>query len=379
MKGRRLLRLAVLVVVGVALGLVAQRFVRVAFLGPGEPNNLAMGRTTGALPQDARPTVVATGLDTPWDIRFLSDGDLLVTERRGRLLRLGPDCARKAEHTIPDVVERAEAGLMGLALHPDFETNRLIYVCFTTDAGGGLTNRVERYRYDGGLADRTQILTGIPGAPFHNGCRLEFGPGGSLYVTTGDAGNADLAQDRGSLAGKIFRLTDEGAPAPGNPFGNAVFSFGHRNPQGLSFNQDGVPWSTEHGPSGAGSGFDEVNRIEAGGNYGWPVVQGDESRGDMVTPVVHSGGDVTWAPAGAAWAAGSLFFAGLRGQALYEMRLGGNVVPHFFREYGRLRPVRVGPDGLVYFGTSNRDGRGNPAAEDDRIFRFDPAALMKLP
>lgn len=373
----RLLRLAGVVAVAVLLGLGAQRLVRSHFFGASEPDNLARGRTVDDLERSSRPTVVATGLEVPWEIRFLPGGDLLVTERAGRLVRLGADGSRRETHPVPDVVQRGEAGLMGMALHPDFASNRQLYLCFTTDLDGGLTNRVERYRYDRGLRDRTEILTGMPGARFHDGCRLEFGPGGLLYVTMGDATSADRAQDRSSLAGKILRLTDEGDPAPGNPFGSPVYSYGHRNPQGLAFDEAGRLWSTEHGRSGMQSGMDEVNLVQAGGNYGWPVIEGSERRGDMVSPVAHSGPDVTWAPAGAAWGGGSLFFAGLRGQALYEARIGSDVevVPHFYREYGRLRAVRLGPDGMLYFGTSNRDGRGSPDAEDDRILRIDPAAL----
>ena len=232
------------------------------------------------------------------------------------------------------------------------------------------------------------FLDDIPGASIHDGCRLAFGPDGLLYITTGDAGDAERAQDPGSLAGKVLRLTEEGEVASGNPFGDAVFSYGHRNPQGLAFDDRSRLWATEHGPSGMASGRDELNLVRVGENYGWPEITGDEMAEGMVSPVLHSGGD-TWAPAGLAYADGRLFFGGLRGAALFEVRgvdqyepSGGGagdlrLLAHFEGELGRLRPVRLGPDGRIYFGSSNRDGRGDPRQGDDRVFAVDPAALAE--
>lgn len=341
--------------------------------------------------------VVAEGLDTPWEIRFLPGGDLLVTERPGALVRMEPargeGSSRLVErHEIPGVTESGEGGLMGLALHPEFPSTPWLYLCHTTSEDGGLENRLVRYRYEGGeLSERTTFLTEIPGASIHDGCRLEFGPDGLLYVTTGDAGQAERAQDRGSLAGKVLRLTEDGEVPPGNPFGTRVFSYGHRNPQGLAFDDRGRLWATEHGPSGMASGRDELNLVRAGENYGWPEITGDESAEGMVPPVLQSGGD-TWAPAGLAYADGRLFFGGLRGRALFEVRgvdeyeAPGDpaadgaeelrLLAHFEGELGRLRPVRVGPDGRIYFASSNRDGRGNPRQGDDRVFAVDPADLL---
>jgi glucose/arabinose dehydrogenase len=322
--------------------------------------------------------VVAEGLEVPWEIRFLPDGGILVTERRGSLVLLS--AGQRSSYSVPGVHQTGEGGLMGLALHPEFARNGLIYVCLTAQAANGLENRVERYRFGpDGLAERRVIFDGIPAASFHDGCRLEFGPDGLLYITTGDAGGADRAQDRSSPAGKILRLTADGRIPEDNPFGSAVYTYGHRNPQGLTFDDGGRLWATEHGPSGLQSGLDELNRIEAGGNYGWPVIQGSETGPNMVSPVLSSGPGYTWAPAGAAYHDGRIFFGGLRGEALYEVRLTGDRPPelrvHFHDDFGRIRAVRFGPEGMLYFTTSNRDGRGRRRPGDDRMLRVDASLI----
>lgn len=347
------------------------------------------GNTAGDLGPRA-PRTVASGLEVPWEIRFLSGGDLLVTERPGRIVRLSPEGERLRVDTVPDVEAVSEAGLMGMALDPAFADNRRLYVCYTAETGSGLMNRVDRFDYgEEGLEGPTPVLRGMGGARFHDGCRLEFGPEGFLFVTMGDAGNASSAQSRTSLNGKVLRITTDGEPAPGNPFDNPVFSLGHRNPQGIARDDAGRLWITEHGPSGLRSGQDEINLVVAGNNYGWPEVRGEETASGMVAPVAHSG-SATWAPAGAAWNDGSLFFGGLRGEALYEARIPEDAIQptatrsldvrvraHFSGEYGRIRPVRLGPDGMLYFGTSNRDGRGRVREGDDRILAVDPSALQQ--
>jgi glucose/arabinose dehydrogenase len=319
--------------------------------------------------------VIAENLAIPWEIAFLPEGALLVTERPGRLL--------KVDHTrtvipIEGVRHVGEGGLLGLALHPDFAENHWLYLYLTTVSGSGLSNRVERYRLEGErLTERTIIIENIPGAQFHDGGRIAFGPDGLLYVTTGDAGNGANAQNRESLAGKILRLNDDGTVPPDNPFGTAIYSLGHRNPQGLAWDDAGRLWSTEHGRSGVRSGFDEINLIEAGKNYGWPGQEGDETADGMTAPLRHSGADATWAPAGAAFLDGSVFFTGLRGEALYEARLQSaaieDITAHFAGEFGRLRAAVLGPDGLLYVTTSNTDGRGRARERDDKIIRIDPA------
>lgn len=318
--------------------------------------------------------VVAENLDIPWEIAFLPSGELLVTERPGTLLRIGKE--REAIE-ISGVRHIGEGGLLGLALHPSFGQNNLIYLYLTSEQDGEITNRVERYHLEGAtLTQRQVIIDGIPGAQYHDGGRIEFGPDGYLYITTGDAGNENLAQDTSALNGKILRLEEDGAIPPENPFGNAVYSYGHRNPQGLAWDGEGRLWATEHGRSGIRSGFDELNLIEMGKNYGWPEIQGDQEDQGMVTPVIHSGPNETWAPAGAEYLNGSIFFAGLRGSTLYQAVLEQTNVASFIKhledEYGRLRAVRLGPDGYLYISTSNEDGRGQARPGDDKIVKIDP-------
>ncbi len=318
--------------------------------------------------------IIAENLQIPWEIVFLPDGDLLVTERPGTLKIIGKE---ERVYTIEGVEHVGEGGLLGMALHPRFPENRWIYLYLTTKNGEGLTNRVERYRFAGDrLLEKTIIINNIPGAAYHDGGRIAFGPDKYLYITTGDAGNPNFAQDINSLAGKILRLKDDGSIPSDNPFGNAVYSYGHRNSQGLAWDDKGQLWATEHGRSGILSGLDELNLIEKGKNYGWPVIQGDETKTGMKNPVVQSGPDETWAPAGIAFFDGSLFLGGLRGESLYEVKiLAENKVflkAHFRQELGRIRAVALGPDGYLYVTTSNTDGRGEAKTNDDKIIRISP-------
>jgi glucose/arabinose dehydrogenase len=314
--------------------------------------------------------VIAENLNIPWEIAFLPDGEILVTERPGflRLIKIGQRIpVEKVEHV-------GEGGLLGLAIHPQFSENRWIYLYLTTKDFQGLDNIVVRYRLeDNKLLNPRIILQGVKGNSNHNGGRIAFGPDGYLYITTGDAQNPSLSQDVNSLNGKILRIKDDGAIPPDNPFGNEVYSFGHRNPQGLAWDDKGNLWATEHGRSGIRSGLDELNLIEKGKNYGWPIIQGEQKNKDMVTPIIQSGETVTWAPAGAIYYQGSIFFAGLRGKALFEYDIvEKSLKKHFEGRFGRIRAVAIGPDGYFYMATSNTDGRGNPESTDDRLVRIDP-------
>lgn len=314
--------------------------------------------------------IIAQDLQIPWDLVFLPDGDILVSERPGNLVRLSDGL----KIPVSGVRHQGEGGLLGLALHPDFNNNKFLYIYLTTATNGGLENRVERYIWeDGNLIFNKEIISGIPGASYHDGGQIEFGPDGLLYISTGDAGNSNDSQDRNSIAGNILRLTDEGSTPTNNPFGNATYSYGHRNVQGLAWDGQDQLWATEHGRSGVQSGLDELNLIKPGQNYGWPVIQGDQTRENMVTAVINSGPSVTWAPGGIAYLNGSLFWGGLRGNALYQFDISSEkLTSHFYQEFGRIRAVVLGPDGFLYITTSNRDGRGEVQEGDDKIIKINP-------
>lgn len=320
---------------------------------------------------DPKINTVASKLKTPWDIAFLPDGDMLVTERSGTVKRIGS----AGTYPVEGVTETSEGGLLGIALHPDFSNNTHVYLYSTYQENGTLLNRVERYTYNANsLVFNKLIIGGIPGASNHDGGALAFGPDGKLYIGTGDAGNESSAQETSALSGKILRLNDDGSVPADNPFGNAVYSYGHRNPQGIAWDDEGRMWAVEHGPSGSASGRDELNRIDKGGNYGWPVITGDETRENMHPPVAQSGDNDTWAPSGLAFADGALYFAGLRGQTLYQATINdeGSAVSltrHFAGEYGRLRAVQAHQQ-YLYISTSNTDGRGSPRTDDDKIIRI---------
>ena len=319
-------------------------------------------------------TVIADTLQVPWDFVFIPDG-ILITERVGNLLLI-TDEGKQLVETV-SVQSRGEGGLLGITLHPDFLNNNYLYLYITERVEGeGTMNRVDRYSYsDGTISERVTIIDEIPGALYHDGGRITFGPDGLLYITTGDAQQPSLAQDLTSLAGKILRIHADGSLPEDNPFLNSpVYSYGHRNPQGLAWDARGVLWSTEHGRSGFSSGLDEINRIVPGANYGWPDSEGDTVLEGTQGPVYHSGENETWAPASAEVLGTSIFFGGLRGKTLYEADIRGTgietIQQHFVGTFGRIRTVRKGPDGALYLTTSNTDGRGIPSPSDDRLLRI---------
>ena len=324
-------------------------------------------------------TVFAQNLQVPWAIAWLPNGNMLVTERPGTVIEIDKNGKSKNIFKVPDVKPEGEGGLHGIALHPKFAENNYVYLYYTYSPNP-TQNKVVRYKYQNGtLVQDKVILEKIPGSIFHNGGRIKFGPDGYLYITTGDAQNPSLAQDKNSLGGKILRITDEGKSAPGNPFGNEVYSYGHRNPQGIFWDNNGTLWETEHGPSGIGSSCcrDEVNIIKPGQNYGWPDITGSQTKNGMEAPFATSGPTNTWAPADIIVLDGKVYFSGLRGTAIFtfDPNNPADVKPILKGEYGRIRELIVGPDGNIYFSTSNRDDRGIPSGNDDKIIKISPNLL----
>jgi len=334
---------------------------------------------------------VVGGLEVPWSIVWAPDGRMIFTERPGRVRVVEKGALNpKPLLVVPDVEKSGESGLMSVALHPQFSSNHFIYLSYAYTSGG-VRVRVVRYREaPEGLVDRTVIIDDLPAAQFHAGCRLRFGPDGKLYVTTGDATRRDLAQQLDSLAGKTLRLNDDGTVPQDNPFvgrQNArpeIWSFGHRNAQGLDFQPgSNLMFQTEHGPSGfdGPGGGDEVNIVEKGKNYGWPTIHHTQSAPGLESPLLEY--TPACAPASGMFYRGSVFpqfkgnffFGCLRGERVIRVVLDGRRVvnqENLLQNYGRIRAVAEGPDGFLYFSTSNRDGRGRPAEDDDRILRLVP-------
>lgn len=343
--------------------------------------NIPSNQTTDSNADFPLTSIVAQNLEVPWAIAFLPDGNMLVTERPGRVQLVSPKNSQTTMiANLSQVKQIGEGGLLGIALDPDFESNNYVYLYYTYEGSGNNTkNRVVRMKFQNGKLENEEILVdAIPGASNHNGGRIKFGPDGYLYIGTGDAQEPSLAQSKNSLAGKILRVTTDGKAAPGNPFNNRVYSYGHRNVQGLAWDSEGNLWATEHGRSGVQSGLDELNLIKPGNNYGWDTIQGDETRSGMVTAVKNSGG-TTWAPADAEVLGSDLYFVGLRGKSLYKTPIQGNslgnVQEYLADEFGRLREITLGSDGMLYVTTSNRDGRGSQNDQDDKIIRVNPAKL----
>ncbi|MFB7250458.1 PQQ-dependent sugar dehydrogenase [Microbacterium sp. NPDC056234] len=309
-------------------------------------------------------SIVADGLHVPWSLTFHEDAALVSERESARILEIGGDGALREVGTIADVQPRGEGGLLGIAAHDGH-----LYVYLTAEQ----ENRIDRYELTGragelGLGSAETLVAGIEAGTNHNGGRIAFGPDGMLYVTTGDAGNRSAAQDLDSLSGKILRITPDGAIPDDNPFaGSAVYSYGHRNPQGLTWDEDGLLYASEFGQDT----WDELNLIEPGGNYGWPDAEGAADLSGRIDPLAQ------WAPAdaspsGIAIVEDTVFVANLRGERLREVPLSDSAasMDRFVGEYGRLRDVVVAPDGALWVITNNTDGRGDPHTDDDRVIRI---------
>jgi glucose/arabinose dehydrogenase len=340
-----------------------------------------------------RVETVVGNLEVPWSIVFAPDGRMFFTERPGRVRVFeGGKLRPEPVAVIQDVEPTGESGLMGLTLHPLFAENHFLYLAYAYKFGRDQLVRVLRFRETNAtLTDRKVIIENIPAAQFHAGTRLRFGPDGKLYVTTGDATTREIAQRLDSLGGKVLRLNDDGTVPSDNPFvgqQNArpeIWTYGHRNGQGIDFQPTtNLLFETEHGPSGfdGPGGGDEVNIVERGKNYGWPVIHHRDTHEGMESPLLEY--TPACAPASGAFYrstalkqfTGNFFFGCLRGEGLQRIVLDGRKVVSQERllehRLGRIRDVTEGPDGALYFSTSNRDGRGSPARDDDRIMRLVP-------
>ncbi|MBT2500888.1 PQQ-dependent sugar dehydrogenase [Agromyces sp. ISL-38] len=318
------------------------------------------------------PEVIAEGLDAPWSILRLPSGGVLVSERdTANIVEVLGDGSVRVAGTVPGVAPGGEGGLLGLAFLPgDGDRPDLVYAYHTAASD----NRIVRMPLTGAVGslavgDPEPILTGIPAAGNHNGGRIAFGPDGFLYATAGDAGDRDAAQDPAALAGKILRMTPDGLAAPGNPFGNLTWSFGHRNPQGIAWDAAGDMWAAEFGQAA----WDELNRIMPGGNYGWPIVEGQAGDARFTDPVAQWRTDEA-SPSGLAIVGDTLFLAALRGERLWTIAPATSgaaleTAPWFVGELGRLRDVTPGPDGELWLISNNTDGRGSPREGDDRLYR----------
>jgi glucose/arabinose dehydrogenase len=338
---------------------------------------------------DVKYEVFVSGLQVPWSIVFTSQNRVLVNERPGRVKVIENGVLVSAPlHRIENLSNRSEEGLMGLALDPDYNSNKLIYLSHAYE-NEGMHVKVVRFKDEGDkLTGEKVIFDGIPAASFHAGCRLRFGPDNMLYITTGDAGDRELAQELNKLNGKILRINPDGAIPADNPFaGSPIWSYGHRNPQGIDwYPGSDIMWETEHGPSGfdGPGGGDEVNVIVKGKNYGWPVVSHEESKEGMVSPLlVFTPAD---APASGVFIKtdkvpgfkNNFLFGCLRGNGIIRVVIDENdhtkvkSYEKIATDFGRIRDVAEGPDGYIYFSTSNRDGRGRVREGDDKIYRLMP-------
>ena len=328
---------------------------------------------------------VADNLEIPWAISWAPDGTIFFTERSGNVKAIKNGLIMEKPILSLDV-SNGEGGLLGIAIDPNFSENHFVYLYFTYDDFLSVKNKVVRY-FESNLTitEDKVLIDKIPGSGVHDGGRIKFGPDDKLYITTGDAGNPNLSQNVNSLAGKILRINSDGTIPDDNPFPKSpVYSYGHRNPQGLDWDNQGNLIVAEHGPSGLrGIGNDEINLIYPGKNYGWPEIIGSEGKTGFVSPILESG-DETWAPSGAdfyygdklpQWS-GKYFIATLRGTHLlmvdfdFENNRVLSQEKLFLGNFDRLRDVATGPDGFLYLLTSNQDGRGKPTLNDDRILRI---------
>ncbi|NGX76210.1 PQQ-dependent sugar dehydrogenase [Staphylococcus sciuri] len=314
---------------------------------------------------------VAQGLDTPWSIAKSNDV-FYLSERPGKIIKI--DGNKKTEQQVDlekDVSTAAEAGLLGFVLAPDFKDSKEAYAYYTYEDNGQF-NRIVKLKLENDTWKEDEVLIDkIPSGQYHHGGRLKIGPDDKLYATTGDASDEQNAQDKDTLGGKILRINLDGSKPKDNPMSNSyVYSYGHRNPQGIVWTPDGQMYASEHG----NQANDEINEIKVGHNYGWPVIEGNEENDNMETPIFTSGSDDTWAPSGIAFKDGIIYSAALRGEGIMKFDVEKDEMKKIATKYGRIRDVYIVNDDL-YFVSNNTDGRGNPSQNDDKMYKVSLSQL----
>ncbi|MFJ5764957.1 PQQ-dependent sugar dehydrogenase [Lysinibacillus sp. NPDC093210] len=332
-----------------------------------QPTKHRQENVTDNLAQSDNLEIVADNLDIPWAIEKYKNM-FYVTERAGHIVKIKEgEVERQRVNLKKELATAAEAGLLGFVLAPDFVDSKLAYAYYTYVDGDKQFNRIVTLRQKGDVWHEEHLLLDrIVSGTFHHGGRLKIGPDGNLYATVGDALQSSVAQDPSALEGKILRIHLDGTVPSDNPFPNSfVYSYGHRNPQGLTWSLDGTLFASEHG----NSANDEINKIEAGQNYGWPIIEGYETRQLMKAPLFTSGSSTTWAPSGIGYYDNKLYVATLRGAAVLEFDLETSNEREIISGLGRIRDILV-DEQYLYFVSNNTDGRGNPLNNDDKLYRI---------
>ncbi|MDR4889398.1 PQQ-dependent sugar dehydrogenase [Fredinandcohnia sp. QZ13] len=323
----------------------------------------------------SNPSIIATNLTIPWMVTK-TDGIIFIPERIGKLSEIEEASGKVKPQQLKlhkEIPHQGEGGLLGFTLAPDFQTSNEAFMYHTYLEEGNILNRVILVERNGSTwVEKAVLLEGIPGGRIHNGGRIKIGPDDKLYVTAGDAGVPENAQDLTSLAGKILRMNLDGSIPNDNPFPNSyVYTYGHRNPQGLAWDEKKTLYSTEHGQIA----HDEINLVEPGKNYGWPIIEGSETKPDMVTPIYQTGED-TWAPSGIDYANGKLYIATLRGSMVRSYEIESGRIEVVLDINSRMRDVYI-EDSTLYTITNNKDGRGNPKEDDDKLLSISLSGIRK--
>lgn len=318
--------------------------------------------------------IISKNLNIPWQINS-TPKQMWISERTGGLVLLGPK--QKNTSYSPKFSEAladdGEGGFLGFLLDPNYGSNKKAYGYYTYEKSGRLVNRVVEMRFENDEWKESRVLLdGIPGGYTHNGGRMEWGPDKKLYITTGDSGEEDLSQSLKSLAGKILRINKEGSVPKDNPFyPSPIYTYGHRNPQGMTWDNKGTMFAAEHGSSN----YDEINKIKPGKNYGWPLVRGDEKRDGLESPWIHSGND-TWAPSGIDYKNGYLYVAALRGESVKKVSISSKKITSIVSNEGRIRDILI-VDNKMFVVTNNKDGRGQPSSDDDVLLNVSLEKVME--